>query len=409
MMGKLYYQDPYIRTFTATVLEHGIEADGTPYVVLDQTAFYPTGGGQPCDRGTIAEVEVTAVEEVDGKIHHRLINPLPDGKVNVEGVIAWDRRFDHMQQHLGQHILSAAFEQLFDVETVGFHMGEEIVTIDLNKPELTEDMIGEAEQLANAIVFENRTVTARFIDPAELATLPLRKAPTVNENIRIVTVADFDFSPCGGTHPVRTGEVGPIKTLGYEKNRGNIRLTFVCGLRTIRVMNEKQNILKVLSKMMTCGEAELVGNLTRLQTERKEGDRLYQEAKAKLLHYEALDLVGQAPQEKGITIIAKSFVDRTIQEIQKLAQIVSELDPSVIQLFVTGEERFQLLFSCGANVPIPMNDLLKETVKLINGKGGGNVKTAQGGGEKLVSADELLDFAHKQVTVQLGQENLSKK
>jgi alanyl-tRNA synthetase len=407
MIGKLYYQDPYLRTFTATIIEHGKKGDGTPYVVLDQTAFYPTGGGQPSDRGTIAGVQVTDVEEVDGKIQHRLAGFLPEGEATVEGVIAWGRRFDHMQQHLGQHILSAAFEQLFDVETVGFHMGEEIVTIDLNKPDLTEAMITEAERLANKIVFENRVVTSRFVDPTELSTLPLRKAPTVSENIRIVTVTDFDYSPCGGTHPARTGEVGPIKALSYEKSRGNIRLTFVCGLRTIRVMNEKQNILKELCRMMTCGEAELVGNLTKLQTERKELDHLYQEAKTKLLHFEAHDLLGQASQERGVSLIVKSFADRPVQELQKLSQMISESAPAAIQLFVTGKDRFQLLFACGSDILLPMNELLKETVKLINGKGGGNVRTAQGGGEKLVSAEELLDFAKNKVKVELAQEDLA--
>ncbi|MGG3492671.1 alanyl-tRNA editing protein, partial [Brevibacillus choshinensis] len=201
MKDRLYYQDAYTQQFSAEVMTRGTEGDGTPFVVLSQTAFYPTGGGQPSDQGLLGEVRVIDVEEVDGEIHHRLSEPLPEPLAQVEGRIDWERRFDHMQQHAGQHILSASFLEVADAETVAFHLGKERVTIDVRLDELTAEVWEAVEQRANQIVLENRPISARFVDDEELATLPLKKQPTVTENIRVVIIPEFDYNPCGGTHP----------------------------------------------------------------------------------------------------------------------------------------------------------------------------------------------------------------
>jgi alanyl-tRNA synthetase len=397
MKGKLYYENPYLTTFTATILEKGKEPDGTPYLILDQTAFYPTGGGQPCDLGMLDQMEVIDVEEIDGRIHHRLrdskaFNSFQVGET-IQGTIDWERRFDHMQQHTGQHILSAAFEDRFNAPTVGFHMGHEIVTIDVVMPNLNQDIIHQVEELANQIVFENRTITARFVSPEELVDIPLRKPPTVTENIRIVTIMDYDHNPCGGTHPYRTGEVGPIKVIGWEKTRGNIRIAFVCGMRAIRTMTEKQMILKDICRILTCGEKELPVNVERILQERKEMEQSLHTARMKLLDTEANDLLGNANSKQGVKLITSILPDRNMQELQKLAQIIIAKEQHSIVLLLAPGIKLQAVFARGEAVSADMNALLKDTLQRIEGKGGGSPKIAQGGGQSDVPAQEILDFA----------------
>ncbi|PWK13922.1 alanyl-tRNA editing protein [Tumebacillus permanentifrigoris] len=407
MTGKLYYDDPYLRRFTATVTESGVDANGMPYVVLDRTAYYPTGGGQPSDQGTLNGLHVVDVEEVAGQVRHRLargvdLETLPVG-TTVEGEIEWERRFDHMQQHTGQHILSAAFEELYNGATVGFHLGREVVTVDIALPDLSPVIIEAVEALANRIVFENRPIDARFVAPEELAALPLRKAPSVTENIRIVTIRDFDYSPCGGTHPARTGEVGPIKLLGYERYKGNVRIQFVCGWRTLKAMTEKQQILRQLSRHLTSGEGELPDKIERLLTERKELERSLQDMKQQFLFAEAETWLDAALSKRGILLVARTFEERPMQELQRLAQRMAELEPSVVVLLVSAGAKLQLVFSRGTAVGLDMSNVLKSVLPLINGKGGGSPTLAQGGGVTELSAHEVLDDALQKLEIELVQ------
>lgn len=405
MTGKLYYDDPYLRQFTATVSAVGMEADGTSYVVLDRTAYYPTGGGQPSDQGTLNGLRILDVEEVDGQVRHRLAHGVeaPPVGTSVEGEIDWERRLDHMQQHTGQHILSAAFEELFDGATVGFHLGREVVTVDIALPDLTSEIIEGVEALSNRIVFENRPIEARFVDPEELASMPLRKAPSVKENIRIVTIHDFDYSPCGGTHPMRTGEVGPIKLLGYERYKGNVRIQFVCGWRTLKAMSEKQQILRQLSRHLTSGESELPDKIERLLTERKELDRSLQDMKQQFLFAEAETWLDAAFSKRGVLLVARTFEERPMQELQRLAQRMAEREPSVVVLLVSSGAKMQLVFGRGAAVGLDMNNVLKSVLPLIDGKGGGSPSLAQGGGITNLAAHEVLDDALQKLEIELVQ------
>ncbi|GIM46255.1 alanyl-tRNA editing protein [Collibacillus ludicampi] len=394
MTRKLYYEDVYLREFTAHIVEIGT-ANGTPYVVLDQTAFYPTGGGQPCDHGSIHGVRVVDVEKVGERIVHHLAEPLSleSSDPRVYGQIDWDRRFDHMQQHTGQHILSAAFEQLFHGETVGFHLGRETVTVDITLPALDQEIVQQVESLANRIVFENRIIQARFVEPEELKQLPLRKPPQVRENIRIVTITDFDHNPCGGTHPERTGEGGPIKILSWERYKGHVRVEFVCGWRALKEMSEKQQILRQLILQLTCGEHELPANVIRLLDERKDKEKALQEACSKLLDFEANEWVKQSVPRHGIHLVTRTFAERSMQEMQRLAQQITARDPLAVVLFVSGGTKTQLVFARGSDVRVEMNALLKETLPLIAGKGGGTPAIAQGGGVTSQSPDEVLAHA----------------
>ncbi|MDR7316341.1 DHHA1 domain-containing protein [Brevibacillus nitrificans] len=393
MKDRLYYQDAYVKTFTAEVTKRGVEENGTPYVVLSQTAFYPTGGGQPSDHGLLGETRVIDVEEVDGEVRHRLASPIPEEMVQLEGSIDWERRFDHMQQHAGQHILSASFLEVVGAETVAFHLGKERVTIDVRLDELTPEVWEAVEQCANQIVLENRPISARFVDDEELATLPLKKQPTVTENIRVVIIPEFDYNPCGGTHPAHTGEVGMIKILGWERHRGNIRLEFICGWRALRDYTRKQSMVREVSKLLMTSDVELVAQAERLVAERDALKQSLVEKERQLLEVEVRQYLAQAEQLGGVRLLELTFSDRSIQQLQQFAHQALAQAPDVVCLLAATGEKLQLVFARGAEVNVAVNQLIKDTLPLIDGKGGGNAAMAQGGGQPNRPAQEVLDHA----------------
>lgn len=395
MDDRLYYQDAYTRTFSAKVTKAGVEQDGTPYVVLNQTAFYPTGGGQPSDLGVLGECRVVDVEEVDGEIRHRLESPLAETVTEVTGEIDWERRFDHMQQHTGQHILSASFLEVVQAETVAFHLGKERVTIDVRLDELTTDVWEQVEQRANQMVLENHPIIAKFVDDEELATLPLKKQPTVTENIRVVMIPEFDYNPCGGTHPASTGEVGMIKILGWERHRGNIRLEFICGGRALRDYHHKQAIVCEMARLLATNESELLAQTERLLAERDALKAKLAEVDKQLLEVDVQKQLSEAIQLGQARLIQRTFTDKTIQQLQQFAQLATTLAPDAICLLAATGEKMQLVFGRGAEVNVAMNQVLKETLPLIEGKGGGSPAMAQGGGQQLVDAEEVLLHARK--------------
>ena len=386
MKNKLYYQDAYIQTFTARVLKQEVDEAGNWYIVLDQTSFYPTGGGQPHDIGTIAGKKVVNVEEIDGQIRHYLESHLQDSTVEVSSTIDWDRRFDHMQQHAGQHILSAAFEQLFDYKTVGFHLGADNLTIDLEADNLAEDDIKKVEELANRIILENRPIESKWVTEEELSNYALRKETKVKEDIRLVIIPDFDYSGCGGTHPKATGEVRAIKILDWERQRKKVRVQFACGNRVIKLLGDKQRVLLGLTKLLNAPEKEMEQAIIRLLENGKRLEKALDQSKESLLLYEAKELL-----EKNNYIVAEVFQNRTIQELQKLARLVIAEDDAALVFFVSkNESRLQLVCARGASRTENMKTLIGEILPLINGKGGGNDSFAQGGGDDLMTAEQIL-------------------
>ncbi|MEW6364343.1 MAG: alanyl-tRNA editing protein, partial [Acidobacteriota bacterium] len=255
MTRRLYFEDPYCRGFTAHVIDR-LVCDGRPAVVLDRTAFYPTGGGQPNDLGTLGSAAVIDVveREEDSAVLHVLSAPVePD---EVAGEIDWKRRFDMMQQHTGQHVVSQAFLRAAGCRTVGFHLTGEMLTIDLNNRDIAPDVADAAEDLANQVVFEDRAVVARFVAGSELDKLPLRKPPKVETNIRVVEVSEFDWSPCGGTHVARTGELGLIKILKLERRSDSMRVEFRCGRRALLDYRGKNRVLNQLAADLSVGYSE---------------------------------------------------------------------------------------------------------------------------------------------------------
>ena len=233
MTERIYYTDPYTTEFDATIVRIDPVADNPAHrrVVLDRTAFYPTSGGQPFDTGTLGDVRVLEVEDAeDGEVVHIVEGDVGPGAVH--GRIDWERRFEHMQQHTGQHVLSAAFDRVLKVPTVSFHLGTASSTIDLAR-EVSAAEIARAEREANRIVWEDRPVAIRFADAAEVATLGLRKESKREGMLRLIDVENFDVSACGGTHVARTGAIGVIAVAGAERFKGATRLEFLCGGRAL--------------------------------------------------------------------------------------------------------------------------------------------------------------------------------
>ncbi|URM32935.1 DHHA1 domain-containing protein [Cytobacillus firmus] len=388
-MKKLYYENPYIKTFETELVYQAADDRGI-YAVLKETAFYPTGGGQPHDEGTLNGLKVAGVEEVEGEIRHYLEKELDSSYSGVSGEIDWSRRFDHMQQHAGQHILSAAFEELYGYKTVSFHLGKETLTIDLEISELPAWHAEEAERLANDIILENRPIEARWVNAEEASQFPLRKQLSVSEDIRLVIIPEFDYNGCGGTHPSSTGQVAGVKILDWERQKKKIRVQFICGSRILTQLQSKHEITGNLSHLLNAPEQELPSAASRLIENGKELEKQLEAAKEALLDYEAKEMF-TAGKEK---CLSKVFEGRSIQELQKLARLIaSQSETADVILINETAEKLQFVCARGADSESDMKSLSAELLKKINGKGGGNPQFAQGGGDKLMSGEDLLEYA----------------
>lgn len=399
-MAKLYYNDAYLKHFTTNLREQKQDKDGRDYVVLEETAFYPGGGGQPHDIGTLNGMKVLEVEEVDKEIRHYVEAQLPDGQVQVIGEIDWERRFDFMQQHAGQHILSAAFAELFGYETVSFHLGKETLTIDLHTAGLTEEQAQAAEDFANKIILENRPIETNWVTLEESKEYPLRKQPSVQEEIRLVIISDFDYNGCGGTHPNGTGQVAAIKILDWEKQRKHIRLQFVCGKRVLKQLQQKHREVKVLSQLLNAPEEQLAASAQKLLDDKKAKEKELEETKDQLLEYEMKDLLANAIQMDHLRFASAVYENRSMQDMQKMGRRMQESGEGHVLLLINETEgKLQFVCARGNGLSISMKQLAGELLKLVNGKGGGNDLIAQGGGEPLISSEALWNAAKAQLQI----------
>ncbi len=386
MTEKLYYQDAYLKSFTARIVEQ-LTHDDHPAAVLDRTAFYPTGGGQPNDRGKLGMASVVDVIErdADGAVLHIL--DLPEGSTafgkvgdEVTGEIDWSRRFDLMQQHTGQHILSQAFIQIADAETVGFHLTEDTLTIDLDKRDLSSTVIEGAEDLANQIVFEDRPVVARFVTAAELAQMPLRKPPKVEANIRIVEVEGFDWSPCGGTHVARTGQAGLVKIVKLDRRSESLRIEFRCGQRALGDYRRKHQAITQVASQLSVGYAELDQAVDRIQAEARELRRELSEAQVRIVEYEVAELDAAAEDRGEFRLIARAWTDRDAAQLRTMAKkLIGK--PKTVTLLGSGGKQPMFVFARSPDLTFDLVPLVRGAIERIGGKGGGGKPDfAQGGG-----------------------------
>ncbi|KAB7704748.1 alanyl-tRNA editing protein [Bacillus aerolatus] len=387
---KLFYEDAYTKSFTANIVKQGVDEESRIFAVLSGTAFYPEGGGQPSDTGTLNGVRVMDVQTVDGEIRHYLERGLETTDGEVSGEINWPRRYDYMQQHAGQHILSAAFEELFDIQTTSFHLGEETVTIDLAAETLTEEILKQAEEKANQIILENRPIEVKWVTLEEASRYPLRKQLAVTGNVRLVIIPEFDYNGCGGTHPRVTGEVMAVKLLNWERQRKQVRLEFVCGSRVLKQLGEKQTVIKELSRLLNSPQGKIAEAARQLLEEKKALQSALDEAQGQLLECEAAALLRESENKEGQKLLVQVFKDRPIQALQKLARITVEKERNAIVIFVSeSENKLQITAAGGNDTNVDLKKTAAATFPLIEGKGGGNPRFIQGGGRRTMSGAEL--------------------
>jgi alanyl-tRNA synthetase len=393
---RLYYTDPCLIEFDAQVLQIVEAPDGRPALVLDRTAFYPTSGGQPFDTGTIGAAAISdVIDQDDGTILHVLggASAVAAGLTalsQAHGRIDWNRRFDHMQQHTGQHVLSAAFDRVVAVRTVSFHLGADSSTIDLAR-EVSASEIERAEEEANRIVWADRSVTIRFADAEEAARLPLRKESLREGVLRLIEVEDFDLSACGGTHVRRTGEIGIIAVGSTERFRGGSRIEFFCGRRALRSHRGLRDIVAASTKAASAGSAELPAAIERLQSEVKELKRSAKDLHSRLAAHEA-DALASRPESIGPIRFTFAVIDGS--DANSLKQIATAITarPGHAAVVLSAPPPSFIVVARSTDVSLDAGALLKGMLARFGGKGGGRPDLAQGGGME-GRAEEMLAHA----------------
>jgi alanyl-tRNA synthetase len=390
MTIRLYYEDAYQTEFDAKVVRTLTGPAGTLGVVLERTCFYPTGGGQPCDLGSLDGLEVVQVDETEGEIVHWVRGSVAGP--TVHGQVLWSRRFDHMQQHTGQHILSACFEDVVGAATVGFHLGEDSSTVDLDRSVLEPDQVQAVEDMANRAVYADHAVVARIFDINEIAALHLRKAPRVDHDIRIVEVSGVDQIPCGGTHCARTGEIGSIAVRHWEHRGQESRVEFLCGWRALHDHRWKTVAINQWAQRFSVGVQELPTTINRLVTEAADCRRQVVRLQENLVGWEAQQLVATAPRWHDSALIVQAYPNRDPQEVRQLTQRLSE-GTATIALLGAGTAQARLFFARTADLSLDMAAVLKATCAVVGGSGGGPRHFAQGGGFAANRLAEALETA----------------
>ena len=392
-IARCYYHDSYTTTFASRVLEAALVGD-RPAVVLEKTFFYPTSGGQPFDCGTLGGRRVVdvVIRESDQAILHLLDGPLPVGP--AKGVIDWNRRLDHMQSHTGQHVLSQAMIRTADAATIGFHLGADYVSIDLDTADLGERRRDEAFAMANEVVSRDVAVKAWFPTVDQLAAITLRKTPEVEGALRIVEIGDFDISACGGTHLARTGEVGLIHCLKIERLKRGTRVYFLTGGRARRDYAEKQAIVARLAGALTCSVPELPAAFDRLQTDFATARRELARHEDEALDREAVRLAATAATIGTAQVVRQVLPGRSVEAIKGLALRLTAL-PGRVALLATTGERTQFLFARSEDVTADLKRALDQALTAIGGGKGGGTRVVQGGGAAAAAeiVEQALDLA----------------
>ncbi len=398
MTEKLYYSDPYLKEFSARIeAVHALE-DGRWGIVLDRTAFYPEGGGQPCDTGLLNDIPVQAVLETDCSIIHVTATKPVDN--TVVGRLDWGRRFDHMQHHSGEHILSAVFSDLFGGENVGFHLGADAVYIDVILDSLTSEQAAAAETAANAVVFANLPVKCQLVADHDLAKFPLRKQPTKGfANLRLVSVEGVDCCPCGGTHVAASGEIGLIKIRSWERKASTVRIDFVCGSRALEDYRLNSSVARELSVRLSVPVAEVPTATERHLSKLDSLNKQLQAARQELAGRLADDLYEKADILIDMKLAVSVIPDFTAAELAELAKMVLARGRAVV-LLATGNvelNKSHFVFACTPGMTADMAGLLKKALALTGGKGGGSAHLAQGGGTWSNKLEDALRVAREDV------------
>ena len=392
MTKRLYYTDAYLSGFDATVVD---ASDDGRRVYLDQTAFYPTSGGQPHDLGTIDDVPVVDVIDEDERVAHILSSPIGHRPSAIAARIDWPRRYDHMQQHTGQHLVSAVFEDLFGFRTVSVHFGADYSTLDLDTESVSRDQLVAVERRANTLVIENRPVVVTFEDAA--SAVGLRKPSDRTGTIRIVGIQDLDRSACGGTHVRSTGEIGAIVLRGVEKVRKATRVEFLCGDRTItRARRDFETLARIAASLSA--SIDDVGEIVGAQAERlRDSESARKRLEKELATYRARELYDATPPTAaGVRAVLLRSGPRTMDDIRTLALSIIGLPKSVV--IAPLNEPPSILVATSEDSGADAGRLVKDALGAVGGRGGGSPRIAQGS----VPTVDALERVVEQIVSRVG-------
>ncbi|MGM9530241.1 alanyl-tRNA editing protein [Intestinibacter sp.] len=391
-MQKLFYEDSDIKDFICEV-EKVEEINGKYHVVLDKTAFYPGGGGQLCDLGTIEACEIEEVYEKDGEIYH-IIKTKPNKIHKVKCTLDWDRREYSMVHHLAQHVISALFLEEFKRKTTSFHMGIEGSSVDI-EGSFSDDEICKIEKMANDIISENIAVECFEITRREAKKLKIKEDfSKINGDVRIVKVGDLDFNCCCGVHPKSTLNLKVIKFRKWEKYKDSTRIEYFAGNKAIDYIIDRDRYLSNICKYLSCSDQEAIKGIENINNKLKDYIKENKKLKEEIAEYEVKDIISSAKVVNGVSVINKIYTDKDAKYISKVSNKIIEEDDRVVLFALANGDRANLVFSCSKNLnSLDMNKLLKDAIKLIDGKGGGSKTNAQGGGKNNSNLESLMNYA----------------
>jgi alanyl-tRNA synthetase len=420
---RLYYNDSHLIEFEARVVDTSDRVSGWTAVTLDRTAFYPTGGGQPSDTGTLNGTRVVeCIDDENNGVLHVIQGRAPEIGSTVRGRIDWARRLDHMQQHTGQHILSQAFVTLFNAPTRSFRVLEDCCEIDVDLSNPATELIERAVELANNVIWEDRAITIKTVTSEEAAKLPLRKEPAREGELRVIEIDGFDLTPCGGTHAYRTGEVGMIAVRHWERAKGLTRIEFVAGTRALADYRRANKTARAVAALYSSARDDAAKLTSRVLEENKELHRRVRALEEIAAGVEAEELLrassptagdvergssptategarGSSPTvREGVAsfqIIAKVFDNRDAESLKHLAQALISHPRTVALLGSREKGAARLVFARSADTPGDMNALMKTACEILDGRGGGKPDMAQGGGQNVERLSEAIEQALK--------------
>jgi len=396
---RLYYNDSRLLEFDSRVIDLSERDDGAIAVILDRTAFYPTGGGQPNDTGTLGGARVVdCIDAEEDGVLHVIQGPAPEVGDSVHGTIDWRRRLDHMQQHTGQHILSAAFVKLFDAPTHSFRVLAHECEVDVALDHPDDKKIEQAVDLANQIIWDALPIQIQQVTSPAAAALPLRKEPAREGDLRLIQIADFDLTPCGGTHAKSTGEVGVIAVRSWERAKGLARIQFMAGVRVLADYRKANRTAAEVAELFSAGRDDSPELVAKLIDENKNLTRRVRELDEIASRVEAEELLrgsNATVNEGSITVITKAFDDRSADSLKYLA-LALIAHPNVVAFLGSRDaDTARLVFARSPQASGDMNALMRKACELIDGRGGGKAEMAQGGGKKVAALDEALQTAAK--------------
>lgn len=406
---RLYYQDSRLLEFDARVTGFSELDDGQIAITLDRTAFYPTGGGQPHDTGTLGDARVVdCIDMEEASVLHVIQGPTPEVGATIHGQVDWLRRLDHIQQHTGQHILSAAFVRQFDAPTRSFRVLEHECEIDVALDNPTDERIEQAVDFANQVIWQSRPIRIRQVTSEEAAVLPLRKEPARQGELRLIDIEDFDLTPCGGTHAKSTGEVGVIAVRSWERAKGLTRIQFMAGIRALADYRKANRTAREVAVLFSAGREDSPALVSHVIEEQKKLLRRVRELEEIASGVEAEQLLKNAvgnetgsvservPSELNRpTVITKVFDDRDADSLKHLA-LALITHPHIVALLGSRDgATARLVFARSADASGDMNALMREACATIDGRGGGKPDLAQGGGKNVGKLAEAIETASK--------------